>query len=231
MILFLLSIWHIDSEFIDAVFSIRQLSLSIHWWFQGLRLLVFTGDLWISRDIAFLTIPFISHESIFAIDLMRRSWIYWRCWLHKMTVTQYSLTFSRSIVTLFSLEIYGSAVTQCFLQFHASAMTLLLLSIWCVGHEFTNAVDYIRRSHSVFIYDFRVYNYSVFAGVLWISRDIKFLTFPCGSHDSFFAIDLMLQLWILWRHWFHTSGVTQYSLTITRPTVTQFSLIYGSVLT
>jgi len=37
MALFLLSIWRVDSEFIDAVHSIRQLSVNIHWWFQGLQ--------------------------------------------------------------------------------------------------------------------------------------------------------------------------------------------------
>jgi hypothetical protein len=34
---------------------------------------LFADDLWISRQIAFLTIPYISHESIFAVDLMRLS--------------------------------------------------------------------------------------------------------------------------------------------------------------
>jgi hypothetical protein len=31
---------------------------------------VFADDLWISRDIEFLTIPFVGYESIFTIDLM-----------------------------------------------------------------------------------------------------------------------------------------------------------------
>jgi hypothetical protein len=34
---------------------------------------IFTDDLRISRDLAFLTITSLSHDSIFAIDLMRRS--------------------------------------------------------------------------------------------------------------------------------------------------------------
>jgi len=34
---------------------------------------VFANDLWISSDIAFLTISCVSHDSIFAIDLMCRS--------------------------------------------------------------------------------------------------------------------------------------------------------------
>ena len=72
---------------------------------------VFADNLWISRDITFLKIPCVSHNSIFAIDLMRHSWIHWRCRFHTSAVTLYSLTISRSTVTLFSQTIYGSAVT------------------------------------------------------------------------------------------------------------------------
>jgi len=171
MTLFLLSIWCVCREFIDALDYIRRLSLTIHWRFQGIQRLcfrcqfldqqwhnvfdnymsrpwlyfcyrfyasvvnsstlsmpyvgchpvfiddkvysdsVFADDLWISSDIAFLTIPCVSLDSIFAIDLMRLSWIYWRCRLHTTVVTQYSLTISRSTVTVFSLTIYGLVVT------------------------------------------------------------------------------------------------------------------------
>jgi hypothetical protein len=33
----------------------------------------FANDLWICTDLAFLTIPCVSHDSIFAMDFMRRS--------------------------------------------------------------------------------------------------------------------------------------------------------------
>jgi hypothetical protein len=99
------------------------------------------GDLWIIRDIAFLSIPCVGHDSIFSIDLMRRSWIHWRCRFHAVAITQYSLTISRSTVTLFLPAIYGSAVTECFFHFHASTMTLFLLSTWWFRREFINAVD------------------------------------------------------------------------------------------
>jgi hypothetical protein len=72
---------------------------------------VFAGDLWISRDIAFLTIPCVSHEFIFAIDLMRRSSIHLRCRLNTSVVTLYSLTISMSTLTLFLPLICGLAVT------------------------------------------------------------------------------------------------------------------------
>jgi hypothetical protein len=131
---------------------------------------VFADDLWITSDIAFLTIPCVSHDSIFAIDLMRRSWIHWRCRFHSA---------------------YGSC-------------------------------------HSVFCDDFKVYRDSIFADNLWISSDTAFLTIPCVSHDSIFAIDLMCRSWIHWRCRFHTAAVTQYSLTIPRSTGTLFSLTISS---
>ena len=132
---------------------------------------VFAGDLWISRDIVFLTIPWVCHDSIFAIDLMRRLWIYRRCQFHTSAVSQYSLTISRSTMILFLPSICGSAVTV-------------------------------------------------------------FLTIPCISHDSSFAIDLMCRSWIHWWCRLHTSAVTQYSLTISRSTVTLFlPWICGSAVT
>jgi hypothetical protein len=132
---------------------------------------VFAGDLWISRDIVFLTIPWVCHDSIFAIDLMRRLWIYRRCQFHTSAVSQYSLTISRSTMILFLPSICGSAVTV-------------------------------------------------------------FLTIPCISHDSSFAIYLMRGMWIQWRCRFHTTIISLYSLTISRSTVTLFSLmIYGSEVT
>jgi hypothetical protein len=58
-----------------------------------------------------LTIPCVIHGSIFAIDLMRQSWIQWRCRLLTSAITQYSWTILRSTVTLFSPSICGLAAT------------------------------------------------------------------------------------------------------------------------
>jgi hypothetical protein len=206
MTLFLLSIWCVDSEFINIVHSLRQLSVSIHWWFQGLqgrcihwrfmdqqwhgvfwefhassmtlfllsiwcvhcefidaidsivychlvfsddfnvyRYSDFADDLWISSDMAFFSIPCVSHDSIFAINLRRRSWIYWCCRLDMSAITQYSLTITRSTVSLISLTIYGSDVKYHFWWFYSSPISLFLLSIWCIGREIIDVVDYIRR--------------------------------------------------------------------------------------
>jgi hypothetical protein len=66
-----------------------MISISFRWRFMD------------SHDIAFLKIPCVGHDSIFAINLMRRSWINGRCRFHMSAGTQYSLTVSRSIVTVF----------------------------------------------------------------------------------------------------------------------------------
>jgi len=109
---------------------------------------------------------------------------------------------------------------QRFWQFHASVMNSLTLSIPCCSCD------------SVFINYFKVYSYSVLAGDLWISRDIVFLTMPCGGHDNIFACDWMRRSWIHWRCRFHAVPVTQYSLTVSRSTVTLFwPPIYRSAVT
>ena len=94
---------------------------------------VFADDLWIYNEIEFLTIPCISIDSIFAIDLMRRSWIHWSCRLHTSAVTQYSLTISRSIVTLFTPAFYGSGGTP-------------FLTVPCISHDSIFVIDLIHRS-------------------------------------------------------------------------------------
>jgi hypothetical protein len=354
MTLFLLCTGCVGREFIDGVDACCTCHSVFIDHFKVYSYSVLAADLWISRDIAFLTIPCVGHDSIFAFHLMCRSWIHWRCRFHVVPVTQYSLTISRSSVTLFLQAIYGSAVTYCFFHFHASAMTLFLLSTWCLHHEFIDAVNsmlYLSlifhwrfqglrllcfgrrfmdqpwhsifdnsmrrpwlyffyrfdvsvensltlsipcgRCHSVFIDDFKVYCYSVFgrwfmeqpwdsvfyismrrpwlyfcylldasvvnsltmsipcctchsvfiddfkvyghfvlAADLWISRDVAFLTIPCVGHDSIFSIDLMRRSWVHWRCRFHAIAVTQYSLTISRSTVTLlWPVTYGSAVT
>jgi hypothetical protein len=212
MTLFLLLIWCVGWEFRDVVDSIHQLSLSIQWRFQVQQGLCFRW--W------FMTIPCVSHNSIFAIGLMSRSSINWRCQFHTSAVIQFSVTISMSTETLF-------------------------LTIPCVSQDSIFAIDFMRHSwihwccrlHTSAIIQYslmisRSTVYCVFAGDLWISRDITFFTFPYVSHDSIFANDWMRCSWIQWHCPLHTSAVIQYSLTISRSTVTVFSLtLYGSPLT
>jgi len=193
---------------------------------------ILAGDLWIGRDIAFLTIPCVGHDSIFAIDLMRRSWIHSRWWFYAVAVTQYSLTISRSTLLSYGRRYMDQAWQSVFYnsmrqpqlyfcyRFDASVVNSVTLSIP------------FGSCHSVFIDDFKVYYYSLLAADLWISHDIAFLTIPLIGHDSIFAIDLMRRSWIHARCRFHTVAVTQYSLTISRSIVTLFwPPIYGSAVT
>jgi hypothetical protein len=148
MTLFLLSIWCVGREFIDAVDSMQYLSLSIHWRFQGLLLLCFGRR--------FMDQPW---HSIFD-NSMCPSWLdFWY-------------------------------------RFDVLVVNSLTLSIPC------------SSCHSVFIDDFKVYCFSVLAGDLWISRDLAFLTIPCISHDSIFAIDLLRLSWFHWRCRFHAAANT-----------------------
>jgi len=148
MSLFLLSIWSVGREFMDAVDYIRRLSLNIHWRFQGPQSLCFRRR--------FVDQPW---HSVFD-NSMRQPWLYF------------------------------------FYRVDASVVNSLTLSIPYVG------------CHSVFIDNFKVYSYFVFASDLWIPRDIAFVTIPLVSHDSIFAINLMRHSWIYWRCRFHTSVVT-----------------------
>jgi hypothetical protein len=148
MTLFLLLIWCVGCEFIDAVNYIHRLSLSIHRWFQGLQ---------------------------------------WLCFRHRFVDQPRHSVFNNSMLQLW---LYFWSV------FDASVVNSVTLSI-----PYVNFL-------SVLIDDFKVYSYSVFAGDLWISRDVAFLTIQSVSHDSIFSIDLMGRLWIHWRCRFHMSAVT-----------------------
>ena len=102
--------------------------------------------------------------------------------------------------------VFNNSIRQPWLYFCYWIHSLLV-------NSFTLSIPYVN-CHSVFIEEFKVYSDYVFTDDLWISRDIVFLLFPCVNHSSSFAIDLMRWLWIHWRCPFHTSPVTQCSLTI-----------------
>jgi hypothetical protein len=108
MTMFSLLISFVNRELVFAIDSIRQPWLNFQIWFLVLQWLSFRRWflvlLWL---IVCLTIPCIKHESTFAIGFMRRSWIRWRCRLHKSAATHISLAISRSTLTLFSLTISG----------------------------------------------------------------------------------------------------------------------------
>jgi hypothetical protein len=193
---------------------------------------VLAGDLWSNREIVFFTILCGDHDSIFSIDFMRRWWIHWRCRFHAVDVTQYSFTISRSTITLLWPAIYGSSVTECFLHFHASAKTLFLLSIWCVGREFIDAVDSMRYLSLNIHWRFQGLRLVCFGrrfmdkpwhSVIDNSIPRPWLYF-CYVLDASVVNSLTVSM--------HAVPVTQYSLTISRSTVTLFwPPIYGSAVT
>jgi len=145
MTLFCLLISFINRELVCVVDSIRQPWLSFKDDFSFYSDSVFADDLRISTGIVYLTIPCVKHESIFAIGFMRRSWIRWRCRLHKSAVTHTWVAISRSTVTLFSLMIYGRLGHSFHLRFHASTMTLFSLLISFVNRELVCAIDSIHQ--------------------------------------------------------------------------------------
>ena len=158
----------------------------------------------------FLSIWCVGREFIDAVD----SLLYMSLSIHSRFQGLRLLSFCRRFMdqpwqSVFFISLRRPWLYFCYLL-DSSVVNSLTLSIpWCT-------------CHSVFIDDFKVYGYSVFAADLWISLDIAFLTIPCVGHDSIFAIDLMRRSWIHWRCRFHAVGVTQYSLTISRSTVTLF---------
>jgi hypothetical protein len=228
--LFLLSIWGVGLEFIDAIDSIYQLSLGIHWQFQGLQLLCFhrrfMDQLW---------------HSVFD-NSMRQPWLYF-CYRFDVLVMN-SVTLSIPYISCHPVFIDNFKFKRdtVFVDDLWISSDIMFLTIPYVNHNSIFAIGLIRihwrcQFHMSAITQYslmiiKVYSCSVFAGDLWISCDIAFLTIPCISHDFLFAIDSMRRSWIHWRCRLHTSTVTQNSLTISWSIVTLFlPPICGSALT
>jgi hypothetical protein len=157
---------------------------------------VFADNLWISRDIAFwklhesaltlflLLIGCVVREFIDGVDYIRRLALN----IHWQFQGPQWLCFRRWFVDRSWHSVFDNSMRQPWLyfcyRFDASVVNSLTLSIPYVG------------CHLVFIDDFKVYSYFVFASDLWITRDIAVFTIPWVCHDSIFAIDLMRHSWI-----------------------------------
>ena len=163
---------------------------------------VFTYDLWSTSDIAFLTIPCVSHDSIFAIDFMRRSGIHRRCRFRTSVVTQFSLTISMFNVTQFSLTISGQYWHGFHRWFLASMMTLFSLLISCVHRELVFAVDFMRHPPLNFQWWFLV--------LRWLSFHRRFL------HQQWHSVfdDSMCHPWLYFRNRCHASVGNSLTLSI-----------------
>ena len=205
---FLLSIWCVDRQFIYAVDSIRSLSLSFQWWFQCLQRLSFRlqfvyqqrHSFWqfhaSAMNLILLPIWWIDHQFIYAVDSIRPLSLRFQWRFQCLQRLSFRWWFGYQQWH----SVFDNSMRQPWLyfwyRFDASSVNSLTMSITYVG------------CYSVFIDDFKVYSCSVFAGNLWISHYIAFLTIPCVNHDSIFAIDLMHRSWIHWHCRLYTSAVT-----------------------
>jgi len=145
MTLYLLSIGCIIREFSDAVDSIRRLSLSIHWRFEVLQWFCFccrfVDQLW---------------HSVF-VNSMRQRWLYF-CFRFDASVIN-SLTLSITYVGCHSVfiddfKVYSYCVftVDLWISRDIAFFTIpyvshdsILLSIWCIGREFNDTINSIRR--------------------------------------------------------------------------------------
>jgi hypothetical protein len=156
MILFFLSISCIGRELIDAVDYIHRLSLSIHWWFQGLQWLSFprwfVNQQWHSvfdnsmrqPRLYFFYRWCLGCQFIDAVDYIRRVSliIHWRFQGLQL------LCFRRRFMDQLWHSVFDNSMCQSWLYFcyrlDASIMNSLTLSIPYAS------------CHSVFIYDYHV---------------------------------------------------------------------------
>jgi hypothetical protein len=143
---------------------------------------------------------------------MCRSWIRWRCRLHKSAVTHILVAISRSTLTLFSLTISGRW-RSFHGRFHASTMTLFSLMISSVNHELVFAVDSIRHPWLSFQRWFLV--------LRWLSFRWRFM----DQHWYSVFDDSMHQTWIYFCYRFYVSLVN--SLTLSSPYVSCHSYFSG----
>jgi hypothetical protein len=160
MSLFLLTIWCVGHEFIYAVDSIRQLSLSFQWRFQGLQDSVFSDDLWISNDIAFwqfhvsamtlflLSIWCVGREFIDTVDSICQLSLSFHGWFLGLQRLMNSLTLLVPYVSCHSVFrdnflVYKDSVfaDDLWISRH-----MVFLTIPCVSHDFILPIYLMRRS-------------------------------------------------------------------------------------
>jgi len=156
MTLFLLSIWCVGREFIDAVDSIRQLSLSIHWWFQGLQWLCFH---WRFMDQEWHTVFYYS---------MCQPWLYFRYRFDASIVN--SLTLSIPYVNCHSVfsDDFKFYSDSAFADDFWSVVTQFSLTIPCVNDDPVFSNDFMRPPWISFTWQFHASSVNHFS--MMISR-------------------------------------------------------------
>jgi len=137
--------------------STRPLSLSFRGWFLCLQRLSFRWRFMDEEWDSVFDNSIRHHDSIFAMYLMCRSWIHLRYRFHMSSVTQFSLTISRSIGLCFQWRfrdqqwhsVFDNSMRQLWLYFcHLFDMSVM--------NSFTLSIQY-ASCPSVFSDDFKVY--------------------------------------------------------------------------
>jgi len=200
MTLFLLSIGCVGHEFIDVVDSVRQLSPSIHWWFQVQQGLYFRWRFmdqpWHSIFHNSMRLPrlyFCYRFDMLFVNLVALSIPYVNC--HLVFIDDFKVyrdvVFADDLWISANIAFFDNSLRQPWLYFcyRFDASIVNSLTLW---------IPYVS-CHSVFIDNLKLYRDFVFGDDLWISNDITFLTIPSVKYDSIFAIDLMHGSWIRWR--------------------------------
>jgi hypothetical protein len=146
--------------------------------------------------LVLLSIWWVGRQYIYDVDSIRSLSLIFHWWFHCLQ----RLSFRWRFMNQLWHRVLDNSMRQPWLyicyRLEASFMNSETLSILYVG------------CHSVFIVDLKFYKDVVLTDDLWINNDIAFLTIPCVSHDSIFAIDLMRWSRIHWCYLFHASAVT-----------------------
>ena len=132
MTLFLLSNSCVGREFSYVVDCIHQLSLSIHWWFQGLQWLCFR---WRFRDKPWHIIFYNS---------MCQPWLYFCFGFYASVMNSMTLLIpyaSCRSVFFDDFKVYSDSV---FTNDFGSVVTQFSLTIPCVNDDLVSSIDFMR---------------------------------------------------------------------------------------
>jgi len=174
MTLFLLSIWCVGREFIDIIDSIRRLSLSIHWRFQGLQWLCFRRRFmdhpWHSvfdNSMSMLWLHFCNRFDASFVNSLTLSILYVHC--HSIFINDFKFNMD----SVFADDLWISSHIAFFYNSMSLPWLYFFLSIWCVIREFIDDVDSIRRLSLCIHWQFQ--------GLQWLCFRRQFMDQPWHS--------------------------------------------------
>jgi len=179
---------------------------------------VFTEDLWLGATqfqwqfhasmmtLFSLLISCVNRELVFVVDSISQPRLNFQRWFLVLQWLSFQWRFldqhwqsvcDNSILNHQSNYAIDLLRRSC-CRFHTSAVTQISFVI-----SRSSTIPSVSR-HSIFQDDFSFSCHSVFGDDFWISIRRVCFTFPCVTHESIFAIDLLHR----WCCWLHTSAVT-----------------------